>query len=101
MCKCYGIRCGYCSGFIWERADFLHSVWNVLALRQKDVDNTLMFQLLLSSAAQSQGRFSSSASYTGSERIGGGGTGRWERTEPGQLSKLAEGIFHTTEHYVS
>lgn len=46
---------GGCLGFSWNRFDFLHSIWYgaMFWLQEKNsVNNALMFQLLLSSAAQ-------------------------------------------------
>ena len=75
------------SGFRWDRVHFLHSIWyDALFLLQENnsVDNTLSFQSLQSSAAQSQGHFSFSASLNVLAARGLGGTRSWEGTEPGQ-----------------
>lgn len=56
-----------CPGFSWDRDDFLYSIGHgaMFSLQEKNnIDNTTMFQLLLSSTAWSQEHFSFSASST-------------------------------------
>lgn len=58
---------------------------------KNEVENKLMFQSLLSSAAQSQRCFS--FSYHPASK-GVGSTRSWEGIEPGHLTQMAKGIFH-------
>lgn len=86
--------------FSWDRVDFLHNSGITLCFgfRKKNVDNTPVFQLLLSSTTQSQKCFSFSPCHTvlpaGSSEVQGAGRGQNQNN----LSKLAKRMFHTLWH---
>lgn len=80
-----------CSGFSWDKVSFLPSSrCNVLfwIQHENNVDNTLVFWLLLSSAC-SQQRTSQCQWGAARKAVREHGQGRW--------SELAKGVFHTLE----
>lgn len=64
---------------------------------KNDADNTVMFYLLPSSAAQSQSCFSFLRfSYCPTSKgAAGGGTQSWEGADTGQLTQTGQEDFHT------
>lgn len=69
-----------CSGFGWKRANFLHSNWYVACLGfvlKNSVDNSVMFQLLLSSAYSDWKPFPLLPLH---EQVGWGWRRSWEKT---------------------
>lgn len=83
------VRVRFCLGCNWDRVDFPHSGWYgaVFWLQERNCAGyTVMFELLLSSAAQWQECFRFSASHTVLPVRGLQGTKSWEGREPEQLT---------------
>ena len=79
-----------CPGFGWDRVNFLSSSWYSVMFwvqYEKNVDNTLMFSLLLSSVYTESRIFQL---LVPSQQEGWRGTRSWEGTQPGQLTPTAQ-----------
>lgn len=85
-----------CPGFSWDRVNFLLSSWYSALFcidYERKVDNTLKFQLLLSSACPRSRTFQFPVICQGA-----GAQGAVRAHGQGTWPKLSKGIFHAIEH---